>query len=376
MPRRGARLVLVAVMAVLVVLVVLGWSPVQAAAGAWSSSGPAEQVRAVALSPTDEQTLLAAGTSGVWRTTSGGNAWQRIASALLGASLAYSPFDANTVFAVSADGKQVLQSADGGASWVPSFSLTGEGSFTSVLPDPNVADRVFASGTGSDGLAQIWRSLDRGATWTGVLPASLNGAGGLSTPLAGPLGALPGQPGFILAGVTNYHSGGVVSSTDGGATWHLDYNDALSPLAGATCLAVGASIYAGLNVEAAGSLVRSDDGGATWTNLTANLPIGGAASGGVVAAIALDPGAPETVTIAEWDISSPRHTGVFRSADRGASWSELGHLAPLVSGPDGLVMAAASRTLHAATDTGVFDYTLGSAPPPPVQAPVAAGNVP
>ena len=373
--RRGARLVFGAVLAV---MAVLRWLPVQAAPGAWSGGGPAEPVRAVALSPTDEQTLLAAGTSGVWRTTTGGAAWQRVAPTLLGASLAYSLLDPNTVFATSADGKQVLESADGGATWTTSFSVAGEGSVSSVLADPNVASRVFASGTGSDGLAQVWRSLDGGATWSGVLPASLNGAGGLSTPLAGPLGALPGQPGFILAGVTYYHAGGVVSSADGGSTWQLAYNGALSPLAGATSLAVGSSIYAGLNVEAAGSLVRSDDGGATWTNLTPNLPIGGSPSGGVVAAIAVDPAAPETVFIAEWDIASPRHSGVFESVDRGASWTELGHLGPTVSGPDGLVMAPISRTLHAATDAGVFDFTLGTAPPP-VQAPVAAaaiGNVP
>jgi len=333
-------------------------SPGIAVAGpqVWTTNGPSEQVLAIALNPNDENTLLGAGKSGVWQTTDGGGSWTRISATLLGSSLAYAPLASNVVYASSADQKHVMKSTDGGATWSSVFTLSPAGQILSVLPDPNVTDRVFASGSGTDNLAAIFRSLDAGATWNNVLPASLNGAGGLSVPVATPLAARPGTPGFVLSGVTYYHSGGVVGTTDGGATWSLVYDDNFTPLAGASAIGVGNSVYAGLNVLEFGSLVRSDDNGATWMDLSSGLPISGP-SGGYVQAIATDPSATSAVYIAEWDSAS--NAGVFASADRGTSWSELGHLAPHVSGPDGLVLAVATQTLHAATDSGVYEFTLG-----------------
>ena len=38
---------------------------------------------------------------------------------------------------------------------------------------------------------------------------------------------------------------------------------------------------------------------------------------------------------------------------------ELGHLKAQVNGPQGLALAIPSRTLYAATETGVFQYTIG-----------------
>jgi len=356
------RRVILALLIWLLLLIAPGAADVVAAPGAWTTNGPAELVLAVALNPNDENTLLAAGKSGVWQTTDGGGAWTRIAGTMLGESLAYNPLDPTVAYASSADHKHVLKSTDGGVSWTSVFSLAAAGQVLSVLPDPNVANRVFVSGSGADDLAAIFRSLDAGATWSNVLPAALNGAGGLSVPVAAPLAARPGASNLILSGVTYYHSGGVVGTTDGGATWSLLYNDSLTPLAGASALAVQDSMFAGLNVLEFGSLVRSDDAGASWIDLTPQLPISGT-NGGFVAAIATDLSAPASVYIAEWDSGSPPRTGVFASADSGLSWTELGHLEPRVSSSNGLVLAVAERTLHAATQSGVYEFTVGGARP-------------
>ncbi|MCA1644521.1 MAG: hypothetical protein LC797_03305 [Chloroflexi bacterium] len=334
----------------------------EAAVGAWTSNGPADGIMAVAINPNDEETLLAAGGSGVWQSTDAGASWARVSATLLGRSLAYDPLNASVVFATSADNLRVLKSTDGGATWATSFSSSGKGRINSVRPDPNVAGRVFASGSDSAGLVQVFRSVDAGVTWAGVLPEDLNGAGSPGVPLAGPLATLPGTADLILSGVTYYHSGGVLGSSDGGSSWSRLYNGDFSPLAGATTLAVGAAIYGGLSIEAAGFLVRTDDGGATWTNLTPNLPITGPRFGGAVSAIALDLSQPNVVYIAESDSASPPNTGVFVSGDRGETWSELHHLEPAVPGPDGLALAVAGQTLYAATFGGVYDYTFGTAP--------------
>ncbi|MBV8718194.1 MAG: hypothetical protein JOZ65_24255 [Chloroflexi bacterium] len=346
---------------ILAVVLAFAAAPVFAGPQVWTSNGPSEQVLAVALNPNDENALLASGASGVWQTSDGGGSWTKVSSTLLGESLAYNPLDPAVAYANSKDHKQVFKSTDGGATWTSVFSLPSAGQVLSVLPDPMQAGRVFASGSGSDDLAMVQRSLDSGATWSNVLPASLNGAGGLSTPVATPLAARQGSA-LIVAGVTYYHSGGVVGSTDGGGTWNLLYNDSFTPLAGASALSAGNSLYAGLNVLEFGSLVRSDNDGASWVDLSPQLPITGT-NGGFVQAIATDASAPATVYIAEWDTATPPRTGVFGSSNRGVSWTELGHLEPRVSGPDGLVWAVASQTLHAATESGVYEYTFGTPPP-------------
>lgn len=151
----------------------------------------------------------------------------------------------------------------------------------------------------------------------------------------------------------------MLKTADGGATWTLAYNDSLTPLAGASALAAaGSTVYAGLNVLQSGSLVRSDDGGGTWSNLSSELPIHGSGSGGVVANLVLDPSQPDSVYTSMWDTGSPQRTGVFVSADRGQTWTEIGHLAAQVAGPGGLALDAAARRLYAATGTGVYAWDV------------------
>ena len=131
---------------------------------------------------------------------------------------------------------------------------------------------VYAGVSYADGLAQVLRSLDAGATWAPDLPPNLRGAGGIGATNITTLAALPGVGGLVLAGIQVYHGGGVLQSTDNGTTWISVYGGNLTPLAGASALAVAGdgaaatTIYAGFNVMQFGSLVRSSDGGSTWSD--------------------------------------------------------------------------------------------------------------
>jgi hypothetical protein len=248
--------------------------------------------------------------------------------------------------------------------WTPRYTTSGSGQINAVLADQNTSGTVWVGMSAPDTLAEVLRSTDAGGTWVPVLPSSLRGGGGLSPTNAGPLAALRGTVGFVLAGAQYYHGGGVLKTGDGGASWALAYPDTDTPLAGASALAVGgpsamsATIYAGLNVMQFGSLVRSADGGGTWTDWSAGLPLHGPGTGGFVANIVLDPGQPSVVYISQWDTGSPARTGVFVSSDGGQTWSEVGHLAPEVAGPGGLVLASAPQRLFAATGAGVYRYAL------------------
>jgi hypothetical protein len=327
----------------------------------WDSNGPAEAVVALAIDPSGA--ILAAGATAVWRSSDGASSWTQVSSALLGESISASPAG-GPIWAVSRDRKQVLASTDGGASWTVYYTAAGAAHINAVLADPNTADTVWAGISAADTLADVLRSTDGGASWSPLLPTSLRGGGGLSPTNAGPLAALSEVPGLVIAGAQYYHSGGVLKTEDGGASWTLAYPDTYTPLAGASAVALGgssaatASIYAGLNVMQFGSLVRSDDGGATWIDLSDQLPVRNPGTGGFVGNIVLDPAEPGTAYISEWDTNTPPQTGVFVSADQGQSWTELGHLDPQVAGPCGLALDSMSRVLYAATSEGVYSFVL------------------
>jgi photosystem II stability/assembly factor-like uncharacterized protein len=304
---------------------------------------------------------VAAGATGVWRSTDGADSWTKISSTLLGNSISFSP-SGSPIWAVSQNRKQILASTDGGTTWTPRYTATGAGQINAVLADPNAPGTVWAGISAADSLADVLRSPDGGTTWTPVLPPALRGGGGIGATNAGPLAALPGALGFVLAGAQYYHGGGVLKTADGGATWVLAYPDTFTPLASASAVAAGgssaasASIYAGMNVMQFGSLVRSDDGGASWTDLSAQLPIHQPGTGGFVANLRLDPGEPNTVYLSQWDTGTPPQVGVFVSADRGQTWAEVGQLDLQVAGPSGLVLDPIGPTLFAATNAGVSRY--------------------
>lgn len=331
----------------------------------WMTNGLPEAVSAVAMSPSSDSILLAAGSTGVWQSTDAGTSWSKVSPTVVHAALSFDASAVGTVWAASGDTNSILKSTDGGVTWATSYTTSGQGHVNTVLADPNTTGRVYSGITDAAGLAQIVRSTDAGANWSPLLPASLQGASGIGQTLVGQLAMLPGTPGLVLAGVGYYHGGGVLRSTDSGASWSAAYTGSLTPQAGPSALAVGhngatTTIYAGLNVQQFGSLVRSDDSGATWTKV--GLPIQASNAGGYVSNILLDPTQPDTAYVSEWDTSTPPNTGVFASGDRGQTWTELGHLAAQVVGPQGLALAASTQTVYAATGSGVYQYGLASIP--------------
>jgi photosystem II stability/assembly factor-like uncharacterized protein len=197
----------------------------RAGVGEWTTGGPGERISAVAVHPADDLTVLAAGASGVWRTTNGGGTWNKVGNRELGLSLERDPHDPNTLYATSADWSQILKSSDGGATWAAVYSTQRQ--MRDILVDPNTPNRIFISGTAPDGLAQIFRSNDGGATWKDLLPQDLRGTGGIGQTEVPALAALPGVKDLIFAGSTVYHGGRILRSTDGGDTWAAVYSGQL-----------------------------------------------------------------------------------------------------------------------------------------------------
>ena len=260
---------------------------------------------------------------------------------------------------------------DAGATWSPKF-----GDLPYMVPKAIVFDATTAVGTAEPRIfalgaldpqgyygANIYRSIDGGATWTTLgqgLPLGPQSLGrdigramgmvldprSCTSPPAH--GACTSGPLNTLVAVTSGDSSGsyrVVRSQDGGVTW-ADSSSGL-PAANLTpahaervrprALAVAADdhtvMYLGTDDAYAGSegsrvqasgVYRSDDGGLTWQSRSSGLPLldNSASSMFTVRAFAVAPDHPEEVWAEAHDPNVEGIDSVYYSANGGLNWSE------------------------------------------------------
>jgi photosystem II stability/assembly factor-like uncharacterized protein len=188
------------------------------------------------------------------------------------------------------------------------------------------------------GAGGVFKSADAGATWN---PA-FDGLRGVVRFVA----VDPGRPATVYAG-TDLE---VFRSDDGGAHWTATPGPAPSHLPVNALLATPAAVYVNLVSNspapvAIGYLFKSTDRGASWS------PLG--TGGFFVTALAADP-ANSSVLYAG------SHAGVFRSADGGSTWTSASGGLPAGADVTAL-LAPAPGTVYAALTRGakVFRSTDG-----------------
>jgi len=175
--------------------------------------------------PSNSLTLYFAGGTRVWRSTDAGNNWvaasATIPSNTLGASVvAVDPNDSNTAYFGANYSGQVYSTstaltADSTTAWMPvQLRSSKSGFISSISFDPNLPDRVYATvstfqAIGAD--AQIYRSDDRGMTWTAIG----NGPNQLPDIPVHTLIVDPDLSSTLYIGTDI----GVFASFDGGNTW-------------------------------------------------------------------------------------------------------------------------------------------------------------
>lgn len=232
---------------------------------------------------------------------------------------------------VAAGSGGVWRTENRGTTWTPVFDDQGSYSIGCVTVDPgsgavwvgtgeNVSGRHVGFGDG------VYRSLDRGATWerrglegsehVGSIVVHPEDPDVLWVAAQGPLWAPGGQR-------------GVYKSTDGGASWRQVLG--AGPYTGANEVVLDprdpdvlyASLHQRHRTVAAlmdggpeSGIHRSDDGGETWTKLGGGLPVEHVGKVG----LALCPFEPGVVyaTIEE----GQRKGGFWRSTDGGRSWEK------------------------------------------------------
>jgi len=211
----------------------------------------------IAASPGANDTLFAVGPASLeppspnslLKTTDSGATWKTVTPAFASA-LTVARSDSATIYAALSSG--MSKSTDGGNSWknigagLPVFPSYYYVEFaTSVAVDPNNASRVYVAQI--DG--GIYSSVNGGSTWTASSPKS-----------ALALAIDPTVPSLIYAGLKA--GGGVMKSVDGGVTW------ADSGLGGETVQTLAMDptnssvIYAGTS---SGAVHISMNGGNNWS---------------------------------------------------------------------------------------------------------------
>ncbi|HEV8628969.1 MAG TPA: glycosyl hydrolase, partial [Thermoanaerobaculia bacterium] len=275
-----------------------------------------------------------------WRSTNGGRDWEPVfddqPTHSIG-SIAVAPSDPNVVWVGAGEanirgnvarGNGVYRSTDRGKTWTHVLTLAGQ--IGSMAVDPRDADVAFAAvlgspfGAGAD--RGVYRTLDGGKSWKKVLYVDeQTGAADVTLD--------PHNPRIVFAGtwqVRRYpwdlESGGPGSglwvSRDGGESWKRLRGDGLPEgIWGKVGVRVAPSdsqrVYALIEAEA-GGLFRSDNGGESWEHASASRGIRQRAW--YYSCLTIDPGKPDVVWFPEVSMLKTIDGGKTIRSVKGGGW--------------------------------------------------------
>lgn len=260
------------------------------------------RVADIALHPDKPTTwYVAVGSGGVWKTTNAGTTWQSLfdgqASYSIG-TITLDPANPHTVWVGSGEnvggrhvgyGDGIYRSQDGGATW-KNMGLNDSEHISKIIVHPQDSNTLWVAAQGplwsQGGERGLYKTIDGGETWQLVLSA-------------GP-----------WTGVTDVVIDPRNSDVLYAATWQRHRTVAA---------------YMGGGPES--GLHRSLDGGETWEKLSTGLPTGNLGKIG----LAISPQNPD-VLYAAIELNR-REGGVWRSSDRGASWSKMSDTVSGATGP-------------------------------------------
>ena len=292
------------------------------------------QVRAVAVHPADPSVVYAGIHDGPYRSTDGGDTWERLAFESTRQavwSIAFDPNDRRVMYC-GVGPALLYRSSDGGDHWsvVPQAAIPERldmgfpTRLISIAVDPSDASSIYAGVE----VGGVMHSADGGETWADCSPDLIRLAEEhphlrnrllSETELEGmldthALAVSPAAPGRVFLA----NRMGLFSSDDAGASWADLQVGNHSPLTYCRHVTVSPHdpkvLFACFSDEAqgvAGSVYRSDDLGRGWTRFDRVAPTS------TMMKVGINPDDPNQV----W--SATRDGEVFATADGGQTWTEF-----------------------------------------------------
>ncbi len=277
----------------------------------WTVRGPANigaRINAVAIDPTDENTMYAGfAVGGLYKTTDGGENWSPLFDQqpfLAIGAIALDPQNPQIVYAGTGDpnisaypflGNGIYRSNNGGATW-EHLGLSEQRIISKIAVHPANSQVIYAACMGlpfeRNNERGLYKSTDGGQSWQQILFAS-NQSGMIDLVMD------PAQPDILYA-----------------ASWDRVRNNSESLVSGPN-----ARIY------------KTSDGGASWNQLTNGLPGGNMGRIGLT----ISPAQPN-VLYAVYVGTNSQLFNVFKTTDGGASWqptmpqAQVGDILPGVLG--------------------------------------------
>jgi photosystem II stability/assembly factor-like uncharacterized protein len=345
-------------------------------------------IHSLAIDPSDSSVVYAGtarneflwlGSGSILKSTDGGESWQPAGPSVPMVDvmdLKIDPRDARRLYAVTSGGglwrSTLIRSTDGGATWteidaglpVDPLERRPPAPLRSVSLDPREVAALYVA-TYDRG---VYRSRDAGATWQPINEGLPRLKGFSVYPIIEALSW--DRDGALYAGLDPY---GLYRTADGGDHWTpVNFGAAI------TGLSAGVGARSLLYVVGARGVYRSRDGGDSWVDATGEI------IGSGIPTVATDPTMPGAVyagtffdsspTFGEWDPEDGRWMppeglgfGVFRSLDRGKTWSRTslpaGTLeAMAIDERSGSIYALVWGSLFKSADHGVTWRQLPPAP--------------
>ncbi len=307
-----------------------------------SEGGP---VGPLVMDPNNPAILYVSTSEGLFKSTDGAGSWNQLPTIpptdLGGVLLVADPNSPSTIYvaytsfseADNAATSHLLRSDDGGLTWMdlneagaPRMGSTSSGPWLDTTTTPSTIYMY-------DDTGDVWRSTDRGTTWTRLSFAEGQQAFSLAnirSPQPRPAAAQEAVDAFLASSGDDMH----LTDSDTGVVVSIDAGDILvDPVRPST-----------FYVASPDGVYRSTDGGRSWRKAITGLGLVDRA----VNSVLVDPNSPST-------LYATTNAGIFRSTDGGTEWELILEGGGIQGFGNSVLLAPSIPTrLYARTSAGLF----------------------